>query len=245
MFESQHGTNEEGFELNITELEKAYNLTYTLNRDEETRSTAFSFALTKLKSMAYANEESSPVLFLNSNETMNIGTVGFIHKEMLTPDWTVELSTDWFILPDQYKDKLPTASQELRGRLVSDLHIKQHEIVTTMNVVGKRNLTPYGYHKNYNKLIDDPDVFSFDKLPRDQKSQTSPTFATFDIYYKYQKNFYSLFAGINNILDYTQTKSGESPLSWRTHRNHTHLDNRHVWGPNIGRLAYAGIKIEL
>jgi hypothetical protein len=49
---------------------------------------------------------------------------------------------------------------------------------------------------------------------------------------------------VTNLLDYTQTKKGESPLSWRVHGDHSHLDNRHLWGPVQGRVLYAGIQFD-
>lgn len=243
MFESQHGTNEEGFELNITELEKAHNFTYTLNREGENSSSAFSFSWTSLKNMAYADEETSPVVFKNSDKSMQIKTLGFLQVHKLTPDWTIEGSFDWFIMPDSYKEKLPTAAQETRARFVSDFHFGSNEFITMLNVVGPRNLRPYGYYKNYNTLQDDPDPMSFDKIPANQKKQKSPLFATIDLYYQKTFKYADWLLGVNNLLDYTQTKSGESPLSWRTHGNHSHLDNRHVWGPNTGRVIYTGLKI--
>lgn len=243
MFESQHGTNEEGFELDITKLEIAHNITYTLNFDNGNNSSAFSFAWTQLQNMAYADEETSPVLFKNSSETLDIKTIGFLNVLKLSEEWTIEGSVDYFILPDSYKNKLPTAAQETRARLVSDYHLKNNEFVLALNITGPRNLRDYGYYKNYNTLSDDPDPMSFDKLPFNQKKQKSPLFATLDFFYQKQYNNIALMFGINNLLDYTQTKKGESPLSWRSHRNHFHLDNRHVWGPNTGRLIYSGLKL--
>jgi hypothetical protein len=51
-------------------------------------------------------------------------------------------------------------------------------------------------------------------------------------------------AGVNNLFNYTQTKKGDGPLAWREHGDHAHLDNRHIWGPNQGRIVYAGIKFD-
>ena len=245
MFESQHGTNEEGFELSITELELAHNFTYTLNYEGENSSSAFSFAWTKLDHMAYADEETSPVVFKSSNQSMDIRTLGLLHVHKISPDWTLESSADWFILPDNYKGKLPTASQETRARLTSDYHFGSNEFVVSANVIGPRKLSVYGYNKNYNTLIDDPDPMSFDKIPANQKRQKAPFFYTVDLFFQRQFSKFSWLAGVTNLFDYTQTKKAESPLSWRTHRNHSHLDNRHVWGPNMGRVIYTGFKIEI
>jgi hypothetical protein len=245
MFESQHGTNEEGFELDITKLEMAHNLTYTLNREGSSSSSAFSYAFTRLSNMAYAEDESSPVLFKNSNEKMNIQTLGVLHIERISPDWTFASSFDWFILPASYKQKLPTAGQETRARFVSDYHFGKNEFVVMTNIVGPKKLGSYGYGKHYSTLIDDPDPMSFDKIPTNQKKQKAPAYYTVDLFFQRVFSRVSWLVGVNNLFDYTQTKKGESPLSWRTHRNHVHLDNRHVWGPNTGRVVYTGLKLEI
>jgi hypothetical protein len=86
---------------------------------------------------------------------------------------------------------------------------------------------------------------SFDKIPTNQKKQKAPAYYTVDLFFQRVFSRVSWLVGVNNLFDYTQTKKGESPLSWRTHRNHVHLDNRHVWGPNTGRVVYTGLKLEI
>ena len=95
---------------------------------------------------------------------MNIKTLGLLHVQKINPDWNLESSFDWFILPNYYKEKLPTAAQETRARIVSDYHFGKNELVVSANIVGPRKLGSYGYYKNYNTLNDDPDPLSFDKI---------------------------------------------------------------------------------
>jgi len=244
LFESQHGTNEEGFETEINDLERAETFTYTLNFDTEKRSSAISGTLTQLHNMAYGDEDEEPIKFRNAEETMSIGTVNLLHIEKLTPDWSLESTFDWFILPDSYKDKLPIASQETRARFISDYHFGQNEFVTTLNIIGPRNLKPYNYDKNYNVLSEDP--ITFEDVPSSQKNQQAPLFYTIDLFF--QRNItrsFKFLAGVTNLLDYTQTKDKESPLSWRIHGDHVHLDNRHIWGPVQGRVIYAGLNYQI
>lgn len=246
LFESQHGTNEEGFEIEIKKLERAETFSYTLNYDLSQRSSAFSGTLTRLQNMAYGDEDAKPIKFKNAAETMSVGTLNLLHIERVKSDWTIESSFDWFILPDSYKEKLPIASQETRARFISDYHFGKNEFVTTLNIIGPRNLRPYNYHKNYNVLEEDPDPMSFDKIGSSQKGQHAPLFYTLDLFFQrtISENF-RLLAGVTNLLDYTQTKEKESPLSWRLHGNHFHLDNRHIWGPVQGRVIYAGLNYQL
>ncbi len=244
LFESQHGTNEEGFEIGIKEFERAETFTYTLNYEGPLRSSAFSASLTQLRNMAYGDENEEPIRFRNASETMSVGTFNFLHVEKVTSNWTVESSVDWFRMPDSYKDKLPIAAQETRARFISDYHFGKNEFVATLNVIGRRNLRSYNYDKNYNVLTEDPDTF--EDVPTSQKSQIAPMFYTIDLFLQRQvTERLKLLAGVTNLLDYTQTKAKESPLSWRIHQDHVHLDNRHIWGPVQGRVLYAGLNYQL
>lgn len=244
LFESQHGTNEEGFEIEINELERAETFTYTLNYDQASRSSAFSATLTQLHNMAYGDENEQPIKFRNASQTMAVGTLNLLHIEKITINWTVESTFDWFMMPDSYKDKLPIAAQETRARFISDYHFGKNEFVTTLNVVGRRNLKPYNYDKNYNVLSEDP--ITFEDVPSSQKNQTAPLFYTIDLFLQRKvTDRFRLLAGVTNLLDYTQTKDKESPLSWRIHGDHVHLDNRHIWGPVQGRVIYAGLNYQL
>lgn len=239
IFESEHGANEDGFDLNINHLESAHNFTYTLNFESDHFNSAFSYAFTNLNHMAYGEEGNGPINFKNADESFNIQTLGFVHLQKVTPSWNLEFSFDWFILPDEYKEKLPSAAQETRARMTSDFHYKNSEFVTILNVTGARDLSKYGYNTNYTKL----DSITFEAT--DLKRQRSPLYATVDLFYKLEFKRFSWMLGINNLFDYTQTKSGDSPLTWKEHDGHAHLDNTHIWGPNLGRMFYTGLKIEL
>lgn len=238
LFESQHGTNEEGFDLKIKDIEKAHTVTYTLNNETKKRSSAASVAFTRLENMAYGDDHYEPMIFRNAARHMDIKTVNFLHVERVTATWNLEAGFDWFILPDDYKKKLPVAAQETRARLVSDWHFGKNELVGFLNIVGPRNLRKYGYERNYN-VFDGTTASS-------RKNQNAPMYATIDLFFNhsFSRNVSSQF-GVNNLLDYTQTKAHESPLSWRSHGEHTHMDNRHIWGPLQGRVLYAGFKVEI
>jgi outer membrane receptor for ferrienterochelin and colicins len=243
LFESQHGTNESGFTLNITDLEQAQNLTYTLGRDDDVSSSAFSYTITKLKNMAYGEEGGSRIVFKNAQDSYYINVLNFLHSHKVNPDWSLEASMDWFIMPDQYKEKLPVAAQETRARFVSDYHFNKNEFVAMLNIVGPRNLKDYGYDKDYNVWTQDE--FTFENSYSGQKDLRSPLYATMDLFWQREmaKSFF-VKAGVNNLFNYTQTKKGDGPLAWREHGDHAHLDNRHIWGPNQGRIVYAGIKFD-
>lgn len=242
MFESEHGTNEHGFELNIDKLEFAHNFTYTLSYESANFNTAFSYAFTNLENMAYGDDTEDAVLFQNSKNAYNIQTLGLVHVHKLTDSWNIEASFDWFIMPSGYKEKLPSAAQETRARIISDYHFKNSEFVSVFNFTGPRNLAKYGYDTNYNTKVLSA---TFEDELSNQKRQRSPLFMTVDLFYKIEFKNINWMLGVNNLFDYTQTKKGDSPLSWKSHDGHAHLDNTHIWGPNQGRVLYSGLQFNL
>jgi outer membrane receptor protein involved in Fe transport len=242
LFESQHGTNDEGFKVGITKLERAQTFTYTINQEQERSSFAGSISLTRLENMAYGDDSVEPLVFKNYSTPLHIGTFNLLKVKKMTNNWTLESSFDWFVMPDSYKERLPIAAQETRARLVSDYHFGKNEIVVFMNIVGPRDLSKYHYDRNFNVN----DVSTLSDVVSQQKDQKSPLFYTFDMYYSRQvSKSTQLQLGVNNLLDFTQTKDGESPLAWRVHGDHAHLDNRHLWGPTQGRYFWAGFKAEI
>lgn len=242
LFESQHGTNEEGFELSINDLERAETITYTLNRETSNHSSAASMSATQLKNMAYGDESVEPLNFRNAKNSYLLSTFNFLHIWRVKRHWTLEMSVDYFHMPDGYKAKLPVAAQESRARLVSDLHWGKNEWVSFLNFIGPRNLRPYNYERNYNVLTEDA---FFEQQGRKRKDQNAPAYFTIDMLYQRQYKLLTLQLGVNNLLDTTQESLGETPLAWQQHGDHFHLDNRHLWGPTQGRSVYAGLKWEL
>lgn len=243
LFESQHGTNDEGFANRIDRLERAETLTYTLNRETAKVSTAISLSATALHDMAYGDERRSPLTFTNARETYHLGTLNFLHVWRVERHWTLEFGLDYFHMPEGYTQKLPVAQQETRGRIVSDYHWGKNELVGFLNVVGPRNLRRYNYERNFNVL--EEDIF-FQQTGREQKKLNAPLFATIDLQYQREvSRSLRLQLGALNVLDTTQKSLGETPLAWQQHGEHFHLDNRHLWGPTQGRSVYAGLSWDL
>jgi hypothetical protein len=243
LFESQHGTNEYGFEQAINRVEKSISANYSLSYTSDEESYSISMAKIRLAHMAYGQETSQAVIFKNSDQAFDLSVLGFYMARKINADLELQINGDWFIMPRSYQEKLPIASQESRLRFISDYHLNKHEFVMTATWIGPRDLKRYTYDKNYNRLVFDDDLL--EDVPLEPKGVKAPWFMTFDFYYSFQLSTkWVLFGGINNLLNYTQTKFGESPLSWRVHGNHAHLDNRHIWGPNQGRVGYAGIKAD-
>ncbi len=119
------------------------------------------------------------------------------------------------------------------------------EFVAILNVIGPRNLRPYRYENNYNvSTYEDPPVDA--NVPSKRKNQNAPVYTTIDLFLQIKlTQKLEGQVGVNNLLNYTQTSQGDSPLAWRMHIDHLHQDNRHVWGPLQGRVIYGGLKYNL
>jgi outer membrane cobalamin receptor len=254
-FETQHGLSESGFKMNLTEIEKANFLGYSLNFQTPRWAASGSVNYNAVSNIAYAQEADNhhdPAVFRNYQNTLGLWAfdVGAAHD--LTRDLNVQVTYEKYLLPNAYKNLLPIATIEDRIRFISDYHFLGLELISTLNWIGPRDLTPYhGYGSQYKNLVTrtSPDTGLPETVGGDLKWQRAPSFFTLDLYLsrEFSKTF-SAFASITNLLDYTQTGAGDSPLNWTQHgsdQDHLHLDNNHVWGPLRGRIFTAGVKIIL
>lgn len=239
LFESQHGTNEHGFVVDIRSLEIADSFSYQGLWQAETSFWEFNFQSTYLQNMAYGQEPqnpSDPLIFTNTQENYWISLFDFSFGEQLSPRWTYEIISEFFFYPQGYKRKLPTASVERRVQVRSEYQLEKWKIQGILAITLERNLSDYGYFRNYNRLTG---TFPDPEVGQDLKWQSAPSFATVDI--AAERNLsqsWKLIFSVANLTDYTQTSAGESPLAWELHGSHYHLDNRHLWGPLKGRQFF-------
>lgn len=248
LFESQHGTDHNGFMINIKELETAESFLYSLLAQDEKNSFEVSTHLTKLKNMAYGIDQAStsqPTIFTNSTENYLISVYDISYARKFSDFYKIEGVFEMMNYPNSYKIKLPVAATEKKFSLKSTYDNSVWNFQQKVNVIFEQDLSAYGYDQHYNIAYVDTDIMSptFDQsVYLDQKRQDSPTYMTLDLSVK--KNihkYWDLEIEIKNVFDYTQTKAGDSPLTWAKHGSHFHLDNFHLWGPNQGRQFFISI----
>ncbi len=256
-FESQHGLGEEGFKVEINDLELSHSAGSSLTFAKSAFSATFSSHVTFIRGVAFAQAEAGPdgeAVFRNHPDEFRIWANDLVLSWNPLPNWNLQLGYERFSLPDGYKAILPAAAVEQRARLVSDLHVGSWEFVNTFTWIGARNLSQYGYNQHYRTLereyyIPGDPSFGFDYVVNQPKGQWAPGFVTWDLYLGWTlKNKYTFFGQVQNVLGFTQTGAGDSPLNWASHGGdpkHFHLDNNHVWGPLKGRLISVGLKVEL
>lgn len=235
LYESQHGSNHDGFEIQIDKVEKAYGIGYALDFEQNQYGLGLSIDHSILKDLSYGEDE-HPIIFKNLDKTAKVTALGLNGTYQILPSWAVFMGYDHFILTDNFASTLPTAAVEDRVILQSDNHFTDRlEFLTKITFTGSRSLGRYEYKEHYN-IFDGTNVSN-------QKRQKAPSFFTVDLTlnYKLQQSL-EFTAGVFNLLDYTQTKTGDSPLTWVEHEpGDVHLDNFHLWGPTMGRQVFAGL----
>ncbi len=245
-FESQHGNNESGYQVDITELEKAHSLVYSLSWNTPNYYMTGGVHYTHLENMAYGFESfNQPILYQNSPEPYDIWVADLLMGYKPYTWWLLETSLEFFQYEDGYKRKLPTAAIEQRYQIKSAIQKDAWTHSFLVNIIGERDLSKYGsynqYYVNRNQAAEpnlDPNL--------ELKNQTSPTFFTVDTSVSYQLNKTFRFSlNVNNLFNYTQAGVGDNPSAWHWHFNHSHFDGLHTWGPNTGRQYYFSLSGEL
>lgn len=233
--ESAHGAYD-GFQVGITELEKSHSLVYSASYNTPEFYITPSIHYTHLKNMSYplqpAIAHSGPLLFVNDSDTHDLMVYDLLTGFKPTPSWFLEAGYEIYEYPDTYKNKLPTAAIERRLNLRAEYEKNSYTFVLSGSWIGSRDLSKYYQYSDHYNVSDGLLGVS------DQKRQMAPNYWQWDMSLIKKMKMFDLTLGVQNIFNYTQAKVGDTPAMWHLHGNHTHLDNRHVWGPNRGREAY-------
>ncbi|MEM7646229.1 MAG: TonB-dependent receptor plug domain-containing protein, partial [Pseudomonadota bacterium] len=149
-FESQHGNNENGYEVDITELEKAHSLVYSLSLNEPDYYITAGVHYTYLENMAFGFESiNNPIFYRNSEEDFEIWVADLLTGFKPYSWWLLEASYEYFQYDDGYKRLLPTAAIEDRVQLRSSLEKGRWKHIFAVNIVGSRDLSKYASYNEY------------------------------------------------------------------------------------------------
>lgn len=240
-FESQHGNNESGYEVDITDLEESHSLVYSLSYNKPKYYATFGSHFTYLENMAYGFEElQRPTKYRNYNEGLNVWVNDLLLGYKFSEKLLVEATFEKFDYQTRYKKLLPNTAIEERAIFRSTFTGDKWEQITTFTVVPSRDISAYGeYDNHFKNRVQSAEPFQSPRLVK--KGQKAPTFATLDLGFAYKVKPKSKFTfAINNVFDYTQVKSGDSPATFHWHFVHGHFDGLHTWGPNAGRQFVMG-----
>ncbi len=244
-FESQHGNNENGYKVDISELEKAHSLVYSLSYNTPKFYITAGAHYTRLLNMAYGFESlGNPILYKNTNQNFDIWANDLLLGYKLKEGWMLEGSLEFFKYQDRYTLKLPTAAIEKRFQLKTDFNKGPWNVKLSAILVPSRDISRYGRYRDHyvdRKQFPSPEVRGLK-----QKDQKAPAFLTIDTSISYLfKKTYTATLGVTNLLDVTQISKGDGPSAWHWHFDHAHYDGLHTWGPNRGREIFLKLSAEL
>lgn len=235
-FESQHGNNERGYEVAITDLEKAHSFVYSISYNTPKGYITAGSHYTLLENMAYGERAfNAPISYKNSDDTYEILVTDLLLGYKPVEPWLLELSFELFEYEKDYKKKLPTAAIEKRIQATSTVDWKRWQHGLSAQVIFSRDLYQYGDYEDHYAERNQALEPALDPTLR-KKSRIAPTYVVFDTNLTYKlSRTWSLDGSITNIFNYTQAGEGDSPATWHWHFNHAHYDGLHTWGPNQGR----------
>jgi outer membrane receptor protein involved in Fe transport len=232
-FESEHGILDGGFGIDISDIEKSKNINYSLSYDNDRLTSTVSLGLTHLKNLAYIDDTMAVPTLKTSKETMLNKNFDITAGYQLTPEISIGTSYEHYFYDSAYKLVSDLASIEDRAKISLDYEHDGWAANLTANWFGSRNLSEYGY-EGWNTLADVGDTSK-------QKMTKAPSYYTVDARISKDINkHFSLYAGVKNLFDYTQTNDGESPLFYGADGG---FDTAYIYAPLRGREIIAGLKV--
>jgi len=245
-FESDHGLVEDGFDVDISQLEKAWGSGAVLSWEHARAAVSASVYGTLLEGLAYVETEGVDRPTLRSYA----GTLPFVtwdlQASVVPLSWlSVGTGYEQTIAPDRFKALSTLAAVERRLHLRADGEWSRFTLGATATWTFERDLAAYGYGDRWNVFDDaDGDGEVDDGELRDPKGTTAEGFLMLDLQatFKATKGI-EFYAGAQNVLDVTQAGSlDESPLFWDAEGG---MDVGHIWGPLRGRQVYGGLRFSL
>lgn len=231
-FESDHGILEDGFAVDVDKIEKSTNVHYALNYSGDETFFETSLAWAKVDNLTFIDADNYAVPTLVNSDESGVAThADATVSHQLTDHLSIGGGVEVFQYDKAYRDTFGVIPVEERVKFVVDYETNDWNANLTVTGVGSRDFSDYegaGYAEHTN-----------DAAGNDSKGTKSPAYVTADI--KVAKNFdknWQVYAGVNNLTDYTQT-SKESPLFY----DGGEWDVGHIWGPLRGRTVYAGTKL--
>lgn len=231
-FESEHGILDNGFDIDIQNIEKSNSVGYSLSYDNKRTTATASVNWTQIENLAYIDDSGLVPTLKNADETMNIIASDIVVGYQLTPSFSIGGSFEYFHYDDAYKSHQFLAQIEQRAKVMLDYESDGWTANLTATWIGSRDLSEYGY-EGWNRLADvgDPDL---------AKNTDAPSYFTVDVKVskKVTDNF-TIYAGAKNLFDYTQAGDEDTPLFWDADGGY---DVGFIYGPLRGRQIYAGLQ---
>ena len=231
-FESEHGILDNGFGIDIHQLEKSNSAGYSLNYDSGRITATASVNWTQIENLAYIDDSGIVPTLKNADEKMNVISSDIVAGYQITKAFSVGVSYEHNDYEKSYKAHQFLAQIEDRAKLLLDYDANGWSANMTTVWIGSRDLSEYGY-EGWNRLADVGNAAL-------AKSTKAPSFYTVDLKVSKEvnKNF-TLYAGVKNLFDYTQAGDEDTPLFYDASGGY---DVGYIYGPMRGRQMYVGLQ---
>lgn len=236
-FEAEHGILDDGFKVAVDKLEKSQSARYELAYSGAKTDMTTSYSWTAVKNLAAIDDSSGTPTLVSTAGTGHVQHADISVSYQLTHAWTVGSTLEGFVYDKTYKNTFSVIPIETRLRLMADYDGHGWQGNLTVTGIGERKYSDYpstGYAEHYD-----------DNAMQHSKGTKAPAYFTADV--KVSKDIskaWKVYAGVNNLFDYTQIGSGhDSPLFYDNSGTKT-WDTGHIWGPLRGRVVYGGLKAE-
>lgn len=228
-FESEHGILDDGFDVDISELEKSQSANYVISYDSDRLIINAGLSHTSVENLAFVDPSAATPTLQNTDRELSVSNYDFTFGYQISKPFNIGFTFEEFHYQKAYKSLLALAAVEQRVRLDIEYETKNYTFNIFVNWVGERDLKDYGYSNRFN--INNSGTLS------SEKGTTAEAYHTIDLKgsYNFAKD-YTLYVGVKNALDYTQE---ESPLFYDDNGD---FDVIHIYGPLRGRQIYAGLQ---
>ena len=237
-FEQEHGILADDYIVRkIDKPEISDNVSYALNFASDRFSWVGSANYNRIHNFATLtpgnvdSNGSTYTLFAASPEPVTIRGIDWTGTYQLTSATSVSLGTERFsysFSPGTLKFVRPKE----RVYLTVESTVASWELSGKLTWTGPQDLA---------RFYDYADVqqYNLDGTPKPDKS---PAFSVVDLRAQYRFNKrYSAFVGVNNLFNYQQAT--HDSFLWLDSSGN--MDVTHIWGPNIGRQFYVGVRASL
>ena len=239
-FELDHGLLNDGFDIDVTELEKAEGAGGSLSWETgEWTFTASAYA-TSLTGLEYvgSNPDTTiqrPLLLSDSTRLFFLdydAQVSYLPCQWLT----LGVGASHQDIPDAFKAVELVAAQETELNGSVDINSEPFTIHGDVTWIASRNLLPYGYGDQYSVFLNG--------VASDPKLTVAPSYFVINAKADYSlTSNLDLYVGAENLLNYTQAGSAhDEPHFFDSEGN---FNTSHIWGPLRGRQLYAGVRVQI
>lgn len=236
-FEADHGILDDGFGVDVDQLEKSNSARYSLTYNGAQSFFETSYSWTSVDNLTFIDMDNyaRPTL-VNADKTGSVQHADIMMTHQLNGHWSIGASLEGFIYDKAYRETFGVIPVEERLKLMADYAGHGWEANLTVTAIGERDYNDYAgaaYNDHYNAAGG-----------LDSKGNRSPAYFTADLRLaKTLDKNWEIYGGVNNLFDYTQTAEGDSPLFYDgATAGSEDWDVGHIWGPLRGRLVYAGLK---